>query len=102
MPKPISDVLVIDVGGTHVKVSDQQHKEPVKIDSGPRMTAAQMVAAVREATAGWKYSAISIGSPGPVLHGRPLAEPHNLGSGWVGFDYEKALGSPVKIVNDAA
>jgi polyphosphate glucokinase len=102
MPKPVSNVLVIDVGGTHVKVSDQQHKEPVKIDSGPRMTAAQMVAAVREATAGWKYSAISIGYPGPVLHGRPLAEPHNLGSGWVGFDYEKALGSPVKIVNDAA
>src|SRR6202451_2878453 len=102
MPQPVSNVLVIDVGGTHVKVSDQHHKAPVKIDSGPRMTAARMVAAVREATADWKYSAISIGYTGPVLHARPLSEPHNLGPGWVGFDYEKALGCPVKIVNDAA
>jgi polyphosphate glucokinase len=102
MPASASNILVIDVGGTHVKVSDQHHKAPVKIDSGPQMTAERMVAAVREATAGWKYTAISIGYPGPVLHGRPLAEPHNLGRGWVGFDYEKALGWPVKIVNDAA
>lgn len=102
MPSSASNILVIDVGGTHVKVSDQHHKAPVKIDSGPHMTAERMVAAVLEAAAGWKYSAISIGYPGPVLHGRPLAEPHNLGRGWVGFDYEKALGRPVKIVNDAA
>jgi polyphosphate glucokinase len=101
-PKPISNVLVIDVGGTHVKVADQRHKDPVKIDSGPRMTVRMMVAAVRKATADWKYSAISIGYPGPVLHGRPLSEPHNLGSGWVGFDYEKAFGCQVRIVNDAA
>ncbi len=101
-PKPQSNILVIDVGGTHVKVSDQRHKSPVKIDSGPHMTARLMVAAVRKATADWKYSVISIGYPGPVLHGKPLAEPHNLGRGWVGFDYEKALGHPVKIVNDAA
>ncbi len=100
-PKPAS-VLVIDVGGTHVKVSDQHHKAPIKINSGPRMTAQMMVSAVRKATADWKYSAISIGYPGPVLHGKPLAEPHNLGRGWVGFDYKKAFGHPVKIVNDAA
>src|SRR5579862_2740492 len=101
-PNPQSNILVIDVGGTHVKVSDQRHKSPFKIDSGPHMTARLMVAAVRKATADWKYSVISIGYPGPVLHGKPLAEPHNLGRGWVGFDYKKAFGRPVKIVNDAA
>jgi polyphosphate glucokinase len=102
MARPPSNILVIDVGGTHVKVADQHHKAPVKIDSGPRMTAAVMVADVRTATADWKYTAISIGYPGPVLHGRPLSEPHNLGRGWVAFDFEKAFGCPVKIVNDAA
>jgi polyphosphate glucokinase len=107
MPRPsslksASNILVIDVGGTHVKVSDQYHENPVKIDSGPQMTARSMVSAVLKATADWKYTSISIGYPGPVLHGKPLAEPHNLGKGWVGFDYEKALGHPVKIVNDAA
>src|SRR5271154_5660653 len=102
MPKPVSNILVVDVGGTHVKVYDQHHEEPVKIDSGPRMTARLMVAAVRKATAGWKFSAVSIGYPGPVLHGLPLSEPHNLGGGWIGFDFKKAFGCPVKIVNDAA
>jgi polyphosphate glucokinase len=96
------NILVIDVGGTHIKVRDQRHKEPVKIDSGPAMTARQMVAAVRKAIAGWDFSAVSIGYPGPVLHNRPVAEPHNLGSGWVRFDFQKAFGCPVKIVNDAA
>jgi polyphosphate glucokinase len=102
MPKPLTNILVIDVGGTHVKVSDQHHKEAVKIDSGPKMTPQQMAADVRKVTDGWKYTAASIGYPGPVLHGCPVSEPHNLGRGWVGFDYRKALGCPVKIVNDAA
>jgi polyphosphate glucokinase len=102
MARPLSNILVIDVGGTHIKVTDQHHKAPVKIDSGAGMTAALMVADVRKATADWKYSAISIGYPGPVLHGRPLSEPHNLGRGWVAFDFKKAFGCPVKIVNDAA
>jgi polyphosphate glucokinase len=102
MPPAASNILVIDVGGTHVKVSDQRHKAPVKIDSGPKMTASQMVAAVRKVTADWKYSEISIGYPGPVTHGRPLSEPHNMGGGWVGFDFKKAFGCPVKLVNDAA
>ena len=95
-------VLAIDVGGTHVKVLATGRKDPVKIDSGPTMTARQMVKAVKAATAGWSYDAVSIGYPGPVLHDRPVAEPRNLGSGWVGFDYRKAFGKPVKIVNDAA
>ena len=96
------NILVIDVGGTHVKVLDQRHKEDIKIDSGPDMTARAMVAAVKKAVADWDFSAVSIGYPGPVLHGRPMVEPHNLGKGWVGFDFEKAFGKPVKIVNDAA
>ena len=96
------NILVIDVGGTHVKVLDQRHKEPIKIDSGPDMTARAMVAAVKKAVAAWDFSAVSIGYPGPVLHGRPMAEPHNLGKGWLGFDFQKAFGKPVKIVNDAA
>ena len=61
-----------------------------------------MVAEVRKAAADWSYDAVSIGYPGPVVHGRPVSEPHHLGRGWVGFDFKKALGRPVKVVNDAA
>jgi polyphosphate glucokinase len=96
------NILIIDVGGTHVKVLATGHKKPVEIPSGPGMTAKKMVSAVRKATADWKYDAVSIGYPGPVLHGRPVSEPHNLGRGWVGFDFRKAFGRPVKIINDAA
>src|ERR1700689_4322252 len=99
---PAKNVLVIDVGGTHVKVGESDQKDIVKIESGPTMTPMVMVAAVKKATAGWKYDAVAIGYPGPVLHGRPVAEPHNLGVGWVGFDFRKAFGKPVKLVNDAA
>jgi hypothetical protein len=102
MPTPRKNILVIDVGGTHVKVLATGQKEPIKIDSGPKMTAKKMVKQVREATKDWNYSAVSIGYPAPVVHGRPLSEPHNLGGGWVGFDFRKAFGHPVKIVNDAA
>jgi len=96
------DVLVIDVGGTHVKLLATGQDEPVKFVSGPRLTPAQMVAGVKKLARGWKYQAISMGYPGLVLHGRVVAEPHNLGRGWVHFDYRAALGRPVKIVNDAA
>jgi polyphosphate glucokinase len=99
---PAKNVLVVDVGGTHVKVGATDHKDIVKIESGPAMTPAAMVAAVKKATAGWKFDAVAIGYPGPVLHGRPVAEPHNLGIGWVGFDFRKAFGKPTKLVNDAA
>lgn len=95
-------ILVIDVGGTHIKVLATGQKEPIKIDSGPKMTARKMVKEVRKATAGWDYSVVSIGYPAPVIHGRPLSEPHNLGAGWVGFEFKKAFGCPVKLVNDAA
>jgi len=96
-------ILVIDVGGTHVKVLATGHRQRLEIPSGPEMTPARMVAAVKAATAGWKYDAVSIGYPGPVVHGRPVSEPHHLARGWVGFDFKKALGGrPVKIINDAA
>ena len=96
------NILVIDVGGTHVKVLATGQDEARKIVSGATMTPRRMVAAVKKAAAGWKYDRISIGYPGPVLHGRPVAEPHNLGGGWVGFDFAKAFGRPVRMVNDAA
>lgn len=102
MPKQPKKILVIDVGGTHVKVLASGQKEPVKIDSGPKMTAKKMVKEILAATKGWDYSVVSIGYPAPVVHARPLSEPHNLGGGWVGFDFRKAFGKPVKIVNDAA
>ena len=75
---------------------------PVKIPAGPAMTAKDMVRRVRKATVGWSFDAVSIGFPGPVVHGKPVAEPKNLGPGWVGFNFTKAFGCPVKIINDAA
>ncbi len=96
------EILVIDVGGTHVKVLATGHTQRVEIPSGPKMTPAQMVAAVKSATAGWSYRVVSIGYPGPVVHGRAVAEPQHLAKGWVGFDFKKALGRPVKMINDAA
>src|SRR2546421_7843772 len=95
-------ILVIDVGGTNIKVLATGHRKPVVIPSGREMTPKKMVAAVRVATVGWEYNAVSIGYPGPVLHDRPVSEPHNLGSGWVGYNFNKAFGRPVKIINDAA
>jgi polyphosphate glucokinase len=95
-------VLVIDVGGTHVKLLASGRKTRVEIPSGPALSAAKMVKDVKKATAGWNYSAVSIGYPGPVIHNRVMAEPHNLGRGWVGFDFRKAFGRPVRLINDAA
>jgi len=95
-------VLVIDVGGTHIKLWLAGRKEPVKIDSGPHMTAARMARDVRRATEDWRFDVITIGYPGPVLHDKPVREPFNLGGGWVGFPFARALHHPVRIVNDAA
>jgi polyphosphate glucokinase len=96
------NILVIDVGGTHLKIIDSNHDDPVKIPSGPKMTASQMIEDVKNATQDWGYTCVSIGYPGPVKRGRLLAEPHNLGPGWISADFEKAFGRPVQIVNDAA
>ena len=95
-------VLVIDVGGTHIKLLATGQQETRKIVSGPRMTAQEMVREVKKAAQDWSYHAVAIGYPGPVVHGRPLQEPHNLGGGWVGFDFVKAFGCPVRLINDAA
>jgi len=95
-------ILVIDIGGTHIKMLVSGHKKLVKIPSGPKMTPAKMVAAVRAGTGDWKYDAVSIGYPGSVVHGHPIVEPYHLGRGWVGFDFNKAFNRPVKIINDAA
>ncbi|HUL33160.1 MAG TPA: ROK family protein [Candidatus Eisenbacteria bacterium] len=98
----LSKVLVIDVGGTNVKLLATGQKEPTKFPSGHELTAANMVKQVKAATKGWNYDRISLGYPGPIINGRPLREPHNLGSGWMKFDFSKAFGCPVRLINDAA
>src|ERR671918_2451219 len=95
-------VLIIDVGGTHVKILATGKKQPREVESGPTMTAAQMVTAVKQLAAGWKYDRVAIGYPGPVIHNHPLHEPVNMGDGWVGFDFRTAFDCPVKLINDAA
>jgi polyphosphate glucokinase len=94
-------VLVIDVGGNSVKILASGHKARRSFPSGPSMTPKDMVAGVKQLAADWVYDVVSIGYPGPVLNSRPAAEPHNLGGGWVGFDFARAFSRPVKVVNDA-
>ena len=96
------NVLVVDIGGTHVKTLATGETQMREFESGPTLTPGLMVAGVRKVVRGWKYDVVSIGYPGVVLHGRPIAEPHNLARGWVGFDYPAAFGKPVKVINDAA
>jgi polyphosphate glucokinase len=94
-------VLAIDVGGSHVKLLTSDEREPRRFDSGPTLTPQQMVEGVRAAVGDWSWDAASIGVPTPVRGGKVVAEPVNLGDGWVGFDFEQALGKPTKVVNDA-
>jgi polyphosphate glucokinase len=98
----IMKVLAIDVGGTHVKILATGQSDKREFASGPKMTAPQMVSGIQKLADGWTYDVISMGYPGPVLHNRPVADPKNLGSGWMGFDFETAFGRPTKILNDAA
>jgi len=95
-------VLVVDVGGTSVKILATGQNEHRSFPSGPTLTPRKMVSGVKKLALGWSYDAVSIGYPGPVLHGRPIAEPYNLGRGWVGFNFAAAFGHPVKVINDAA
>lgn len=95
-------VLVVDVGGTHVKVAGSWRRTPVRFDSGATLTASQMVKGVLALTEGWRYDVVTIGYPGPVRANRPLEEPFNLGGGWRRMNFERAFGKPVRVVNDAA
>jgi polyphosphate glucokinase len=102
-PKPSSPTtLAIDIGGSHVKFMHSPRSEKRKFPSGPSLTAAEMASRVLEMTGDWHFDRVAIGFPGPVVHGRPLAEPHNLGKGWMGFNFSKAFGRPVRVINDAA
>ena len=92
------NILVIDVGGTHVKILATGQNDKREFDSGPIMTAQQMASGVRK-LAGWSYDVVSIGYPGPVLHDRPVADPKNLGPGWMGFNFRKAFGRPVNATD---
>ena len=95
-------VLVIDVGGTNIKMLATGQTEPRRYPSGPTMTPGRMILVVKESVRDWKFDCVSLGFPGPIINECPLREPHNLGSGWMGFDFRKAFGRPVKIINDAA
>jgi polyphosphate glucokinase len=94
-------VLVIDVGGSHIKIRATGHRKQRHADSGPEMSAKHMVTTVLDLAGRWKFKAVSMGYPGPVVHGKPVLEPKHLAPGWVGFDFERAFKRPVKVVNDA-
>jgi polyphosphate glucokinase len=94
--------MAVDVGGTYVKFEVNGQSERREFESGPKLSAKRMVSEVKRLTSDWKYNAVSIGYPGLVVRGRVVAEPHNLGRGWSDFDFEKAFGRPVKVINDAA
>jgi polyphosphate glucokinase len=95
-------ILVIDVGGTNIKMLATGQKDVRKFPSGPKLTAQQMVDGVIKATADWDYDVVTIGYPGPVVNGKLVLEPHNLGPGWVDFDFAGKFGKPVRLINDAA
>jgi predicted NBD/HSP70 family sugar kinase len=95
-------VLAVDVGGTHVKALVSGEQERRRAESGPDMTAAEMVAAVLKLAEGWQWDVVSVGIPSPVHRGRVVTDPINLGKGWAGFDYTAAFGKPTRVVNDAA
>jgi polyphosphate glucokinase len=95
-------ILVIDVGGTNVKILATGQEAMRKLPSGPELTPEVMVAEVLKTAADWEHEVVSLGYPGPVIHGKVAQEPHNLGPGWVGFDFAARFGKPVKVINDAA
>src|SRR5208337_3099744 len=102
MKSLVKAVMAVDVGGSSVKILATRQSERRSFSSGPTLTPRRMVSGVKKLAGDWIYDVVSIGYPGPVLHGRPIAEPYNLGSGWVGFDIAAAFGCPLEIVNDAA
>ena len=101
MKNPMN-ILVIDIGGTHVKVAATGQKNHRQFDSGRTLTPKRMISQVRKLVADWNYDVVSIGFPGPVVHNRPMSEPWNLGKGWLGFNFAATFKRPVKVINDAA
>lgn len=99
---PARRILAVDIGGTHVKFCVNTGDEVRKFASGPDLTPSAMCTQLLGMTHDWLYDVVSLGYPGPILHGKPVLEPHNLGPGWVAFDFAGALGHPVKLINDAA
>jgi polyphosphate glucokinase len=95
-------ILAIDVGGSHVKTRVSGRRDMRQFESGPKMTPRQLVTRVHELNGDLQFDAVSIGYPGVVVHGKIIAEPYNLGRGWVGFDFRKAFGRPTHLMNDAA
>jgi predicted NBD/HSP70 family sugar kinase len=106
VPRPLTalvkKVLVVDIGGTHVKALASGRRAIAKVPSGPELTPRNMVKRVLDATRGWDYDVVSIGYPGPVVRGKITREPVNLGKGWVRFNFERAFDRPVRLINDAA
>ncbi len=95
-------VLAIDVGGSHVKVLLEGETESRRVDSGPQLSPKKMVAATKQLAEGWSFDHVSVGIPAPVHGGKIVSDPVNLGSGWVGYDFNEAFGAPTRVVNDAA
>jgi polyphosphate glucokinase len=102
MAQPARKILVVDIGGSHVKLMVTGQRTPIKVVSGPTLTPRKLMTSIRPVIAEWKYDAVAIGYPAPVRGEIPFAEPFNLGSGWVGFDFGKAFRAPVRFINDAA
>src|SRR3954453_7780481 len=96
------NVLVLDIGGTHVKLLLTGQSKPRRFESGPDLSPERMMLQVKAVTQDWQYDAVSIGYPGPVMRNRPVSEPHNMGRGWVGFNFEAAFAHPIQLINDAA
>jgi polyphosphate glucokinase len=102
MPQSTKKILMVDIGGTNVKLMATGHEGRRKVPTGPEMTPSRMVKEVLKAAEGWEFEAISLGFPGLVTEGKPASEPVNLSKGWINFDYEKAFALPVRFINDAA
>jgi predicted NBD/HSP70 family sugar kinase len=101
-PKTPKKILVVDVGGTNVKLMHSDSADRIKICSGPDFTPRQLMAGIRKFAADWEFDAVTVGLPIPIVNGKPVREPNNLGRGWLRFDYEKVFGKPVRLINDAA
>ena len=102
IPRTPKTILVVDAGGSNIKLMRSGSDERIKFDSGPRFTPRQLMAGIRKHAPDWTYDAVTLGLPTPIVHDKPAREPNNLGRGWMKFDFQAAFGKPCKIINDAA